>query len=93
MNKTEVRAKAMYAKVGDIVSIDPVWNRTERRKIPAQTAIRATEQKQSQTGTMFLVGGMQQTSVGPQEFEVWLDAGWFMEYKATDPDPQQELPL
>ena len=83
MNTIEAREKALNAKPGDIVTVDPIWNRTDRRKLPEESIILDVRRDICQTGAMFMVRDL-------QDSEVWLDAGWFMEYKATERTPYKE---
>lgn len=67
------RAQAESVDVGDEVSVDDLWNRTERppNQIPVPTPVLEVVRGRSQTGISFTVatqGGGRKT----------LDAGWFV---------------
>ena len=66
---------AKSIKVGDMLCVDNLWNRTEpKHKLTIPTEILGTKNAQCQTGVLLLVrciSGM----------ERWLSAGWFHKQK------------
>ena len=73
LRRGDFKQWASGVKVGDLVTVDPLWNRTERwaDQIPTPAVVVDTLKAQSQTGVLFAV----QTNDGEVR---QLDAGWFL---------------